>query len=393
MGSLRSAFDELTSHELRYASDDDLIDDLDELERASGVLEVERSRRIAELERRATFGLSGHRSMASWLTARFRLAWSVASRRVHRARALEAMPLVRAALIEGEISLTAADELVAAREADLERFVEVEAAFVDVARELPLFDLRRATQPWRAFADRVGFEREHEHRFERRRLHLSPLMDGMVRIDGDLDPETGQTVITALRAVQDTDVRAGRDDRTAPQRRADALGELCRRWLDRADRPTVGGERPHVTVVVDVETLEGRAGRRSDLEEAGRIPAEAARRIACDASIARVITDGRSMPLDVGRRTPVVSAPLRRAVVVRDEHCTFPGCDRPPGWCDAHHVRHWADGGATSLDNLALLCRAHHRLIHARRFTVEMREGRARFAAADGTVLGGGPAP
>jgi len=387
MGSLRSAFDELSSHELRYASDDDLIGDLDELERASGVLEIERSRRIAELERRGTFGVSGHRSMAAWLASRFALAWSVASRRVHRARALEAMPLVRAALADGEISTSAAEELVAVREADPDRFAEVEATLVEVARELPLDDLRRATAHWRALADRERFEADHERRFERRSLHVSPLLDGMVRIDGDLDPETGQTVITALRAVQDADVRSGPDERTAPQRRADALGELCRRWLDRADRPMVAGERPHLTVVVDVETLRGRAGRRSDLEEAGRIPAEAARRIACDASVARVITDARSMPLDVGRRTPVVSAPMRRAVVVRDRHCTFPGCDRPPGWCDAHHVRHWADGGPTALDNLTLLCRAHHRLIHTRRFTVGMHEGRARFSRADGTPV------
>ncbi len=215
----------------------------------------------------------------------------------------------------------------------------------------------------------------------------------MVRIDGDLDPETGQTVITALRAVQDADVRGGHDERTAPQRRADALAEVCRRWLDRVDPPAVGGERPHVTVVVDMDALEGRVGRRSHLEEAGRIPGEAARRMACDASVARVITDGRSMPLDVGRRTPVVSAPLRRAVIVRDEHCTFPACDRPPGWCDAHHVRHWADGGPTSLDNLALLCRAHHRLIHTHRFTVEMDGGRPRFARADGSALDVGPSP
>jgi uncharacterized protein DUF222/HNH endonuclease len=297
------------------------------------------------------------------------------------------------ALADGEISVSAADELIAARDVDPEAFADVEETLLGAARDRSLHDLRRATEHWRAIATRERFEREHTDRFARRRLHISPLLDGMVRIDGDLDPETGQMVITALRAVQDADLRNGPDERTAPQRRVDALGELCRQWLDRGDRPVVGGERPHVTVVVDLESLEGRVGRRCELEDAGRIPSEAARGLACDASIARVITDGRSVPLEVGRRTPVVSGPLRRAVIVRDEHCRFPGCDRPPGWCDAHHVRHWADGGETGLSNLVLLCRAHHRMIHAKRFDLVMVDGAPRFARTDGSALDGRAPP
>jgi hypothetical protein len=387
MGMLRSAFDELRAQDVVRATDEELVADLEELERASGTLEVERARRIAELERRRSFELDGHRSMSAWLASRFRLAWSVASRRVRQARAFEHLPATRAALAEGEISTSAAAELLAARETDPERFGEVEGTLLALARELALPELRTATAHWKAIACGERFEREHERRFDMRRLHVSPLLDGMVRVDGDLDPETGQTLITALRAVQDAAVRSGPDGRTAPQRRADALGELCRAWLDRSDRPVVGGERPHLTVTMDLASLEGRAGRRCDLDEAGRIPAEAARRLACDAKVARVITDGSSVPLDVGRRTPVVSAPLRRAVVVRDRHCRFPGCDRPHTWCDAHHVHHWADGGPTSLGNLILLCRAHHRAIHAKRFAVEVSDGRPRFTRADGCPL------
>ncbi|HZD16670.1 MAG TPA: DUF222 domain-containing protein [Actinomycetota bacterium] len=130
---------------------------------------------------------------------------------------------------------------------------------------------------------------------------------------------------------------------------------MCRRYLDSGDRAVVAGERPHVTVTVDLETLAGRVGRRCELDEAGVITPEAARRLACDASVARVITAGRSEPLDVGRRTPVVSPALRRALVVRDGGCRFPGRERPQAWCDAHHVRHWADGGPTALSNLVLL--------------------------------------
>jgi hypothetical protein len=114
---------------------------------------------------------------------------------------------------------------------------------------------------------------------------------------------------------------------------------------------------------------------------------ERARRWACDANVTRVITDGSSQPLDVGRKTKVVPPALRRAVAVRDGGCAFPGCHRPSSWCDAHHIRHWADGGTTSIDNLVLLCRRHHRLVHHRRFTVEMTNERPRFYRADRTVL------
>lgn len=80
-------------------------------------------------------------------------------------------------------------------------------------------------------------------------------------------------------------------------------------------------------------------------------------------------------------------APLRRAVVVRDGRCRFPGCDRPPPWCDAHHVIHWADGGPTALSNLVLLCRRHHRLVHEGGFGLEMNGSRPTFRRPDGTML------
>jgi len=155
----------------------------------------------------------------------------------------------------------------------------------------------------------------------------------MVRVDGNLDPETGETLLTALGAVLDAEARSRRedDDRTPAQRRADALGEICRQWLDGAERPTVAGERPHLTVTVGAEALRGEPVV-SELDHVGPVIPETARRLACDAALMRVVTAGRSEPLDVGRRTPVVPPAMRRAVIVRDRHCRFPGCDRPHTW-------------------------------------------------------------
>ena len=146
-----------------------------------------------------------------------------------------------------------------------------------------------------------------------------------------------------------------------------------------------------MTLTVDVEALRERSGH-STFEDAGPVAFETARRIACDASLARIITRGRSEPLEVGRRTQAVSAALRRAVVLRDEHCRFPGCDRPQSWCDAHHVVHWADGGETSLPNLVLLCRPHHRLVHDE-FGIELRDGKRVFRRPDGSPLEGRAPP
>jgi HNH endonuclease len=156
----------------------------------------------------------------------------------------------------------------------------------------------------------------------------------------------------------------------------------------------VAGERPHVTVMVGVDSLggdryvieRGALPGTCEMDHVGPVSPSTARRLACDASLMRVVMSGRSEPLDVGRRTPIVPPAMRRAVIVRDRACRFPGCDRPQAWCDAHHVTHWADGGATALPNLLLLCRRHHRMVHDG-FRLEMPEGRPVFRRPDGSVL------
>jgi hypothetical protein len=393
MSSLRSVLDDLRSQDLRSSSDEELSEDLVEFERASRVLEAERSRRVTEVERRATWAVDGHLSVVSWLAARVRLGFSRASQQVKLSRDLRQMPLTSEALGEGELSSEAVGLLVSARESAPEAFSEAEEMLVDAACVLPVREFRAAVAYWRQAADASAAEDRARRIYEGRHLHVSPTIEGTVRIDGDLDPESGQTLITALRSVQDAWARDGLEDaRTAPQRRADAMTELCRSWLDRSDRPEVAGERPHVVVTVDLESLEGRLGRRCELHDVGPITSETARRLACDAGVSRVLTKGPSEPLDVGRRTPVVPAGMRRAVVIRDGGCRFPGCGRPQAWCDAHHVTHWADGGETALDNLVLLCRPHHRAVHED-FSVEMADGRPVFSRPDSTRLDEDRAP
>ena len=384
MSSLRSALDESKTEDLRFLGDEELEGDLLELERSANVLLAERLRRLAEIERRRTYVRDGFLSASVWLARRAGLSPSDAKQQVRMARALEQMPVARVALSEGEVTSSAARVLVEAREESPEEFAGWEDALVDAARTLSVRELRAVVAHWRQAAAPERAEEREEWMHAIRKLYVSPTLDGMVRVDGDLDPETGQSLMTALQAAVDAEVRGEADLRTGAQRRADALGEICRQWLDRADRPEVAGERPHVRVNIDVEALRGTGA--AELEGVAPVTADTARRIVCDASITRVVTRGRSEVLDVGRTTSVVPLAMRMALIVRDEGCAFPGCDRPQQWCDAHHVVHWADGGETKLDNLVLLCRPHHRMLH-KGFRVEMRCGRATFHRPDGSEI------
>jgi len=386
MGGLRSALDEVAQLDFAELADARLEEEFAELQHANRVLEAVRLRCLAEIDRRASFQANGFISTASWLADRFRGGHGAARDEVRTARALQEMPETQAAFASGELSRESVRVLAGAQETAPEVFRSHEPILLEAARRHTVKELQIAVAYWKQVADAGDAERL----FERRRLHVSPVLDGMVRIDGDLDPETGETVLTALRAVVDADVRgsdAG-DSRTPAQRRADALGELCRHFLDQADRPYVAGERPHVTVTVDVTTLKGRSGGVSEFDHTGPLPACAARHWACDASISRVVMGPRSEPLDVGRRTPVVPAAMRRAVVARDLSCRFPGCDHPHTWCDAHHAVHRADGGPTALSNLVLLCRRHHHLIHRPNgFRLQLLEGRPVIRRPDGLLL------
>jgi hypothetical protein len=380
----------LRSDTLPDLPDARLEEDFAELHRAAELIDAERLRRLAEIDRRGSYRRDGHLSAASWLASTFKVAWGTARDQVRTARALEDMPETRRALDEGELSMSAVRVLVAAREADPSAFRDSEPQLVDAARIHSMQDLRRVAAYWRQAAEREAALDVQEKLRERRRLHASVTFLGMVRVDGDLDPETGETLLTALRAILDAESRSSEDDnrRTPAQRRADALGEVCRQWLDLADRPAVAGERPHVTVTVGADVVREGAGEPSELDNVGPIDPAVARRVVCDASIRRVVLAGPSEPLDVGRRTPVVPPAMRRAAIVRDRHCQFPGCDRPHTWCDAHHVVHWADGGPTALPNLVLLCRRHHRMVHQRGgFRLELVDGRPLFRRPDGSLL------
>jgi hypothetical protein len=380
--------------DLAGVSDEELDGGYSELQRIAQAVEAEKLRWLAEIQRRATFRRDGYLSATDWLSGRFNVTRGSAKEQVKTAEALEALPEAREALQDGEVSGSAVRVLTAAWESHPEAFEASGSDLVEAAKSKPIGDLRRAVEDWRHRQDGDGGLEEARKAFERRRLDFPASASTMLGVTGELHPEGGDYVLTAVQAIIDADVKSGRvDHRTPRQRRADALVELARRYLDSRDRPLVGGERPHLTVTVDLEALTGNNQGTATLDHGGVVPLETVRRIACDASVRRIVLGPRSEPLDVGRTTPVVPAAIRRAVIARDQTCRWPGCDRPHAWCQVHHVRHWTDGGKTALSNGVLMCLPHHRLVHEERFCVEMKDGEPVFRRLDGSVIEDNRAP
>jgi len=347
-----------------WLSDREVLDGYVERRRQINRLEAEATRWLAEIDRRRAFETDGHLSSTAWVTATVGDSPGAAAGRVRVARRIESMPVTAEAFHEGEIDLPRVQMLIAASRIDETLFARDEQILVDAAGTLSMDNLRRALAYWKQAADLRAAQTDAQHLYRRRRLSVSVTLGGMVRLDGDLDPESGETVITALRSLTDPTNLDPSDTRTPLQRRADALVELCRDHLDHQDTPMSGGEKPHVTLTVSIDALEGRAAQPCQLTETGVITPQAARRLACDAAVTPMITDNLGAPIDIGRRTRSIPPAIRRALIARDGGCTAPGCGRPARWTDAHHIVHWADGGPTNLDNLTLLCRHHHRQAH-----------------------------
>ncbi|HEX4493850.1 MAG TPA: DUF222 domain-containing protein [Acidimicrobiia bacterium] len=186
---------------------------------------------------------------------------------------------------------------------------------------------------------------------DRNGAHISHLGSRWI-VGADLDELAGTTVDEAIRAA--TDRPSDDDHRTTTKRGADAIETVCRFFLDRAENPIEGGERPHVAIV------HGACGPLV----ARPLPQATIDRLLCDAQVSPIVLDPDGVPLAVGRTRYTPNRAQRRAVMTRDGRCRFPGCNRRPSWCEVHHVRAWAKNGPTDLANLACLCAFHHHLVH-----------------------------
>jgi hypothetical protein len=363
MGNLQSAVDEILAldpHELGPDMGPKLVEVRREMDR----LEAGWTQLVRGFDRGGRWADDGALSAKAWLRHRCRMAPGAASEAVTVARRLRELPVTEAAFQDGDISYSHVRVITKAM-GDLQPCVvdELEPVLADAARDLDPKRLRSAAEHSRHALAPEKFLEAADDAYQARQFHISETFEGRHVVDGQFDAEGGATISTAVHAAETT---SKDDPRTPTQRRADAIVAVCRSYLDRRVAQTTGGERPHLNISIDLPDLEGRARAKGATLawSAQPLSGEAARRLACDAGISRIITDGKSEPLDGGRRTRVVPAPLRRAVIARDGQCVEAGCDRPPEWCDVHHIVHWLDGGPTELTNLELRCHPHHRDEH-----------------------------
>src|SRR2546422_1505453 len=335
---------------------------------------------------------TGFRSCAAWLSWRVGLDPGAARERVRVARVLGTLPRLAQALARGELSYAKVRALTRVATP------ETEERLLAVGRAGTVDHVERIVRGWRR-VDRQAEAREAARQHASRALHVYPDSDGTVILRGRLTPEVGALLVQALAAARETLYQQGRekepdaDPPTMVQQQADALALLAETALHSGIDPGAPGERYQVVVHVDAEVLaDPDQPGQSVLEDGARVPAGTSQRLACDAS--RVVMqhgrDGRVVEVDA--RTRTIPPALRRALHHRDRGCRFPGCGVRFG--QGHHIRHWAQGGPTTLSDPALLCRLHHRAGHAEGFQVDRQpDGTLSFRRPDGALLPAVPPP
>src|SRR5881296_3119584 len=355
---------------------------------------------------------TGFMSCAHWLCWCVGLERGAARERVRVARALGTLPRLAEALARGELSYSKVRALTRVATP------ETEERLLKVGRAGTAEHVERIVRGWRR-VDRKEEAQEASRRHRSRALHVYHDEDGMVIIRARLESEAGAVVVQALAAAREalhqparatdavggsagpgfTDGPAGPgyvdgspEAPTIEQQEADALALVAETALHRGIDPGTPGERYQVVVHVDAAVLaDADAPGQSVLEGGARVPAETSQRLACDATRVVMRHDSNGQITEVGARTRTIPPALRRALQHRDHGCRFPGCGRTFG--QGHHIRHWAHGGPTTLSNLTMRCRRHHRAVHEEGYQVERQaDGELCFRRPDGRRLSESPA-
>jgi hypothetical protein len=391
----------------------------DELAALAAHLDAATARFLAllrEFDARGDWANNGCRSCAEWLSWRVGLAPGAAREHVRVARALGRLPRLSEALGREEVSYSKVRAITRVATP------ETEARLLAVARAGTAAHVERIVRGWRR-VDALGEVPGAAARHERRWLQVYPDEDGMMVIRGRLEPEAGAVVVRALEAAREALYARRRAAATPPaeadrptqgQQRADALALVAETALaHKLHRDAEASERYQVVVHVDAGVLaDSSQPGQAVLEDGVSVPAETSRRLACEATRVVMRHGGDGSVLDVGWRTRAIPPALRRALHARDRGYRFPGCGvrhaqghhlgfaRPgrrgpsPATPGGAHIQHWANGGATRLDNLALLCRRHHRAVHEEGYrVVREADGALRFSTPKGRPIPEAPVP
>ena len=378
---------------------------------------------IAELDRRGAWQQYGVLSCAHWLNWKCGIDMGAAREKVRVARALESLPLLSDALARGELSYSKARAITRVATPESQDYLLM------IARHGTASHVEKLVRAYR-HVERLQESARARSTHAQRALRWGFEDDGAMTITVRLPAEQGALVLQAIHAAMDEQRRerdgAERDlDRAAHEpdaaadvsaetscsfapssnsfdnaespvaaRRADALCHVAEQFLAHESVASRQAERYQVVVHVDHSVLAGEGhGDCCHIEHGGAIAAETARRLVCDAAVVTLEEGADGALLNIGRRSRTIPPAIRRALAHRDKGCRFPGCLNHL-YVDAHHIRHWADGGETRMDNLVLLCRHHHGLLHEGGFTLERRDdGKLLFFRRDGELLPEVPKP
>ena len=334
-------------------------------------------------------GKDGHtlhaaRSTTAWLKGAIGVSGSEASERVHLARASRrcmstSMKLLREGVITPEHIRTIERGI---RHLPDEHREPIALVLNEAAERVDVEGLRQLIKHLNLAANPDGAAQTAKQLFNRRRLHLSPMLDGMVALDGVLDPVGAASLSRALEPFL---VPSGRDDaRNTPQRRADGLVELANVALSQTQLGVSGGNTPHLNVLCTLEGLTGRDAATGEAKtprgraqlgftkQSGVVAGPTLDRISCNATLSRVLLNSESVPIALGRAKRLFTGDQRRLMAIRDGGCRFPDCGLPPAFTDGHHIIAWQDGGTTDLTNGLLVCRQHHRELHEGDWRIEL---------------------
>jgi hypothetical protein len=427
LGKVEATVDEVLTDPLWSLSDTEVADQTRRVFIVMQRLSARFAALVGEAESRKIPQKAGAATPTAWLAGSLAMAGPEAHRWVKLAGLLQQTPTVSEALASGQVTAEQA-RVIAQTVHDLppdvgeeskQHATDVLTGLATEQRLRPEVLARHRETILEMVAPEIAeaklrreLERAERSAYERREFTMSRTGEGWYRVRGVFDaemaaivtaalgplcapckPATTATLATAsvtgtgsadgvgaangagvvgdLGRVGEIDRADEVDRRSAGARRADALVEICRQVLDCGELPDSGGEKPHVVVTMSWKQLRDQVG--AGLLDTGDLLTPAAvRRLACDAVLIPAVLGGDGQVLDVGRARRLIDGPLRRALVLRDKGCAWPGCDRPPRWCQGHHVVPWQDGGPTSLASSVLLCGFHHREVHKGRWQVRI---------------------
>jgi len=329
---------------------------------------------IREFDDKEYWARIGFCSCAHWLNFKCGIGMNAAREKVRVANALAKLPKMDERFSKGELSYSKVRAMTRIADESNEDYLLM------IAKHGTAHHVEKLVSKYRTAKRAQDAPVANEQHRDRELSHYYD-HDGCLIIKARLPAEQGALIVKALEMAMDKDFVGAASAATEATNvtaetsepepiaagRADALAEIAETYLNNSESSASTADRYQVVVHVYPKGTRTTdyvpSGQTSHIDDGPHVTAETSRRIGCDCSVVGIKEDENGEPLSIGRRSRSIPPPMRRALGIRDGGCRFPGCTNTR-FVDGHHIRHWADGGETSLDNLVLLCRHHHHLVH-----------------------------